>query len=174
MAYALKYNPFIDDMQYVTKNDFLPWSSIPAGVTVTVSEGREMIVTEELVVGGELVVLGQITVLSQTIDDSAGLNTYVGENIQDILDRLFGATESTAISYNVDGSIDYVEGFSVATQVVANRIYRADFTYDAQLYPTAEEYKIYSLTDGTTILKTVTVTYTWSSGNLISTTQVTA
>ena len=173
MAYGLKYNPFIDDLQYVTKNDFLPWAVVPSGTSVEVSANREMILTEELIILGELIVLGTVTLISQSIDDSPSLNTYIGENIQDILDRLYGATESTAVSYNADGTINYVTGYSTANQITANRIYRTDFTYDADLYPATESLKLYSLTDGTTILKTIVVTYTFSSGNLITTTQVT-
>jgi hypothetical protein len=63
VAYGLKYNPFIDDLQWVTKNDFLPWAVVPAGISVEVSANREMILTEELIIDGELIVLGTVTLL---------------------------------------------------------------------------------------------------------------
>lgn len=172
MAYT--FNPFTGNFDTIVKDGFLPYCHIQAGLSVTVPEYRELITTNELEVLGELVVLGTVTLLSQSIDDSADLNTYVGTNVQDILDRIFGATESTAVSYSADGTVNYLTGYSRADQVTANRIYRVDFTYDASLYPATESLKIYSLTDGTTILKTIIVSYTWSSGNLITTTQVTS
>lgn len=173
MAYGLKYNPFIDNLQYVTKNDFLPWATIPVGVSVEISEDREMITTDELEILGELIVKGKLTLLSQTIDDDPERNTIVGNNTQDILDSIYGPTESCSFSYNPDGTIDYVEYFSNATQVTANRIYRIDLTYNADLEPLTETHKHYSTDDGTTILKTITITYTWSSNVLTSKTQVT-
>jgi hypothetical protein len=47
-------------------------------------------------------------------------------------------------------------------------------TYDSEQQPTQELLTIYSKTDGTSVLKTVTVTYTWSSNVLTNKTQVTA
>lgn len=174
MAYAWKYNPLIENFQYVTKNDFLSWSTVPAGTSVEISANREMILTEELIILGELIVLGTVTLISQSLDDSAVYNTYIGKNAQDVLDRLFGATESTAVGYNANGTINYVEGYSSSTQTTANRIYRTDYTYDASLYPATSSLKHYSTDDGTTIIKTIVVTYTWSSGQLTTTTQVTS
>lgn len=175
MAYGLKYNPFVkEELQWVTKNDFLPWAIVPAGVSVEISANREMIVTEEFVVLGELVVLGSLTLLSQSLDDSPSLNTYIGHNTQDVLDRLFGASESTAVSYNGDGTINVVTGYASSSQTTANRLYSCTYTYDASLYPATTTLRHYSTTDGTTVLKTIVVTYTWSSGQLITTTQVTS
>ena len=56
--------------------------------------------------------------------------------------------------------------YSSSTQTTANRIMKTDLTYNTDLNPTTEVTKIYKTTDGTTILKTVTLTYTWTSGVL--------
>jgi hypothetical protein len=93
--------------------------------------------------------------------------------VQDWIDRLYDESESEKPTYNSDGTINYVEFFSSSTQTTENRTFRIDMTYNASLEPLTETLKIYSLLDGTTILKTVTTSYTWSSGVLTNKTQVT-
>lgn len=108
------------------------------------------------------------------LDDSASRNTIVGKNLQQWIDRLFEESESEKPTYNADGTINYVEFFSSSTQTTANRTFRIDMTYNASQEPLTETLSIYSLTDGTTVLKTVTTTYNWSSNVLTNKTQVTA
>jgi len=93
-------------------------------------------------------------------------NTLVGGNLQDFLNRYYGSAESSAPVFAADGTMTSVTYYSSSTQTTANRIMKTDLTYNTDLNPTTEVTKIYKTTDGTTILKTVTLTYTWTSGVL--------
>lgn len=110
---------------------------------------------------------------SVTLDDSASANTIVGDDVQEYVDRFNEPSCAEAPSYNVNGTINYIEYFSSAVEITANRIFRVDLTYDADLQPLTEAWKAYSKADGTTVLKTVTRTYTWTAGQLTNKTQVT-
>lgn len=110
---------------------------------------------------------------ARTTDLSTVYNTVVGANVQEFIDRQWEANESEKPTYNANGTVNYVEFFSTSEQVTANRIFRIDMSYDAEQQPTSEVLKIYSKTDGTSILKTVTVTYTWSNNVLTNKTQAT-
>ena len=107
------------------------------------------------------------------LDDSYLRNTIVGKNLQAWIDRLYEESESEKPNYNSNGTINYVEFFSSSSQVTANRTFRIDMTYNASQEPLTETLYIYSLLDGTTVLKTVTTTYTWASNVLTNKTQVT-
>lgn len=72
-----------------------------------------------------------------------------------------------------DGEIDFVEIFKGATQTTINRRLRVDMTYDSSLNPTVEAWKFYDVSDGTTVLRTITVTHTWSGVDLVSSAEVT-
>lgn len=101
-------------------------------------------------------------------------NTIVGSSVQDYINRFNEPSESQAFTYNGDGTVNFLECFSSATQITANRIFRTDFTYNVDLTPATETLKIYSKTNGTTVLKTVTKTYTWVASQLTTVTQVTS
>lgn len=92
--------------------------------------------------------------------------TTVGTKIQDLIDRLFEEAESTKPTYLSNGEIDTVTFYTSATQVDANRSMKIQMNYDSDLNPTSEVLTIYDLTDGTTVLKTVTRTFTWSDCDL--------
>jgi hypothetical protein len=109
-----------------------------------------------------------------SIDTLAATNSAVGSQLQDFINRLFEESESQAPTYNVNGTINHIEIFTSPTQITANRTSRVDLTYDVDLQPLTEAWKFYSLSNGTTILKTVTITYTWTAGVLTNQTQVTA
>jgi len=53
--------------------------------------------------------------------------------------------------------------YSSDTQIEGNRVAQVDITYDSEEYPITVEYKLYSSTDGTVLIKTVSVAYTWSN-----------
>lgn len=107
-------------------------------------------------------------------NDSASLNTVIGTDVQEVFNRLFEPSESEKPTFAADGTITTLEKFSSATQVTANRTTRIEMTYNSDLNPTQELVKIYDLDDGTTILKTITKTYTWTSGVLTKVETVTA
>lgn len=106
------------------------------------------------------------------INTSPNNNTILGNNLQAFIDRAFENTESQKPTYNADGTLNYLEVFSSSTQVNANRTARIELTY-TNGNPTTEVVKLYSLADGTTVLKTITRTHTWSNNVLTNSTQVT-
>lgn len=65
-----------------------------------------------------------------------------------------------------------IEFFITASQITANRIASIDITYSSN-NPATEVLKIYSASDGTTVVRTITKTYTYSSNNLQTYTEVT-
>lgn len=69
-------------------------------------------------------------------------------------------------SYKYDTTYNptYIEMYNGFTQTTPNRICRVDLTYSGDDL-TVEALKIYSTADGTTVLKTVTMTHTYSSGD---------
>lgn len=72
---------------------------------------------------------------------------------------------STKSTYSGDDDITAYEIFNTNTQVVANRLVRGDFSYtDDNL--TGEVWKIYDTADGTTILRTITITHNYSGDDL--------
>lgn len=72
---------------------------------------------------------------------------------------------SQKITYS-GNDITAVEFFTTASQITANRIARVDMTYSG-VNPATEAWKFYD-TDGTTTLRTVTLTYTFSGIDLIN------
>ncbi len=74
-------------------------------------------------------------------------------------------------SYNVDKTVNYVELYNSNNFITANRIARYDVSYNVNLTPSSETLKIYD-TDGTTILRTFTTTYTYSGVDLVSSSEV--
>ena len=100
-------------------------------------------------------------------------NALVGSDIQAILNKYFGPTNSEKATYLGNGEVDFVEFFSNPSQVVANRVAKVTFTYDGNLNPTGEVLLLYD-TDGTTVLKTVTFTHTFTGTDYTNTTQVTS
>lgn len=118
----------------------------------------------------------QVNPASDTLAGKAfsfeGLSNFLAEKVGDIL----GFTKpdfSDAPNFNGNGTINFVEWFNGPTQITANRRARVDFTYDANLDPVTEVWKYYNPANGTTILRTVTYTYTFTAGVLTKTVEVT-
>ncbi len=105
------------------------------------------------------------------VDIGSGDNILVGATIQDILNKLYGPTNSELPAYLGNGELDYVEFFRSATQTTGNRIAKVAFTYDGSLNPTSEVIQLFDA-DGTTVLKTVTLTHTFVTSEYTKTTQV--
>jgi len=93
-------------------------------------------------------------------DDSTSLNTMVGVNLQDVINDISTPDVSSKPTYNINGELDYIEFFKSATQTTINRRGKATITYDVNLDPATETWELYDV-DGTTVLKTVIVTYTF-------------
>ena len=104
----------------------------------------------------------------------AGLNALsTGSTLQEVLNRLYGPTISQAPVFATDGTLTSVTYYQGPTQTTPNRVAAVNMTYDANLDPATETTILYSYADGTTILKTITRTYTFTSGALTNVTKVT-
>jgi hypothetical protein len=99
------------------------------------------------------------------------VNTLVGSDVQDVLTKLNRPSVSQLPAYS-GSDLASITFYSSASQVVANRIAAVALTYSSG-NPTAETWTIYSDTDGITVLKTYTITNTWSSGTLTNSTSAT-
>lgn len=91
-----------------------------------------------------------------------------------VWNRLFWPTTSQAPIFALDGTLTSVTFYTGPIQIVANRMAKIELTYDIDLNPATETLTLYSLVNGTTILKTVTKTYTFTTGILTKVEQVTA
>lgn len=65
-----------------------------------------------------------------------------------------------------------IEYFTTSTQITTNRIASVDITYSSN-NPATEVLKVYLASNGTTVVRTITKTYTYSGNNLQSYTEVT-
>lgn len=72
-----------------------------------------------------------------------------------------------AITYLANGEVDYIDYFNSNTQITANRVYKTTMAYDGNLNPTSATTVIYN-TNGTTILRTITETYSYSGADISS------
>lgn len=106
-------------------------------------------------------------------DNNVLLNTAIGYNVQDIINDLATPDVSSKPTYLGNGELDYIEFFKGPTQITSNRRAKATITYDVNLDPSNETWLLYD-TDGTTVLKTVVVTYTFVSSDLTKTERVTS
>lgn len=106
-------------------------------------------------------------------DSAVGDNHAVGDNVQEFIDKSCAPTNSQKPTYLGSGEVDFIEIFSSSSQVTANRVVRVDFTYDANLNPTTEVWKHYDTADGTTVLKTFTLTHIWTGADYTKTTSAT-
>lgn len=81
----------------------------------------------------------------------------------DILDFL-PTTKSSVPAFTGDLLTGYTY-YSSDTQTEANRVGHSSITYNGSDQPTSAVYTIYK-NDGTTVLRTITVSYTWSGDDL--------
>lgn len=86
-----------------------------------------------------------------------GLDTYLAEKIGRVLTTKI-PDDSIKVTYNAAGDVETVETFITSTQITTNRLSKTTVAYDVDLNPTSETLEIYD-TDGTTVLRTVTFTY---------------
>ena len=94
-------------------------------------------------------------------DDFFSATTFISKWVQENANYYFGKTNSCKVGYLGNGEIDYYEIYSTPGQAAGDRLARVDVTYDGSLNPTAEAWKFYD-SDGSTILKTVTLTHNWT------------
>lgn len=101
-----------------------------------------------------------------------GLDTHLAEKVGGVL-KFTTPDCSYKPVFLANGELDYLEIFEGSTQTTINRRVRLDMTYDGSLNPTVEAWKVYDPADGTTVLRTITITHTWSGVDLIKSTEVT-
>ncbi len=99
-----------------------------------------------------------------------GLDTHLAEKIGGVL-KFTCPDASQKVTYS-GVNVSNIEMFEGATQTTPNRRVRMDATYSGNDLST-EAWKIYDPADGTTVLRTITLTHTYSSGNYESTSEVT-
>ena len=86
------------------------------------------------------------------------------EHCADILDIL-PLTESAKPTYT-DDLLTKIVYYRSTTQTEVNRVGETDITYDSECLPVTQVTKLYDTTDGTVLLKTVTLTYTTDGTNV--------
>lgn len=86
-----------------------------------------------------------------------------------ILEKLQDGSQKP--TYLVNGDVDYIEFFNSSTQITANRIAKVTLGYTTNNV-TSETWVFYD-TDGTTVLRTITLTHTYSSNDWTNTTEAT-
>jgi len=90
---------------------------------------------------------------------------YLLEKIGRVLKETY-PTHSFKYGYSGD-DISYEEFYITTTQITTNRAMRGDFTYSGDNI-TSEAWKIYD-TDGTTVLRTITLTHTYTGDDVTKT-----
>jgi hypothetical protein len=99
-------------------------------------------------------------------------DVYLAEKLGDVLS--FKKPDfSQKVTYNVNGTINFVEWFIGATQTTPNRRAKSTLVYGSNLFPITETLVIYSTSDGTTVLRTITLTGTYTGADLSSASEAT-
>ena len=96
------------------------------------------------------------------------LDTHLAEKLGDLVG--FKVPNWSLKPTFTGDNLTSVEFFNGATQTTINRRAKADISYNGD-DPTTETWSIYDTSDGTTVLRTITLTHTWSSGDLTKTVQ---
>ena len=94
-----------------------------------------------------------------------GIETYLMEKIGGVIKNTI-PNFSFKMTYS-SNLLTVIEAFNGFTKTTANRIARWGMTYTGHNL-TSEELKIYSLADGTTVLRTITTVYTYSGNDVES------
>jgi len=110
---------------------------------------------------------------SVPIEEGAEDNTGVGETVQEWIDNIFGPDTSQKPTYLANQELDVVTFYKGAVQTVPNRIADATITYDANLDPITEVWRLYDRSNGTTVIKTLTRTQTFVATDLTNSVLVT-
>lgn len=111
--------------------------------------------------------------LAQNVSIDFTLTDKVGNNLQDYIQRYNEGAYSILPAYLLNGEVDTVTYYSSATQINANRIAQVQLSYDSNLNPITETWVYYDKTNGTTVLKTVTRTHTFTNNEYVKTETVT-
>jgi len=99
------------------------------------------------------------------------LGTFLSEKIGGVV-KFTCPDASQKATFLSSKELDFVEFFDGATQTTPNRRVRVDSVYTG-IDLTSEVWKIYDPSDGTTVLRTITHTHTYTGGVYEKTTEVT-
>lgn len=93
-------------------------------------------------------------------------NTVIADDfLSDFLERFGGKDVSSKPEYLGNGDVDKITFYSSGTQITANRVAQAQLSYSSG-EPSTEVWTIYDTADGTTVLKTITYTYTFTGDDI--------
>jgi hypothetical protein len=93
-----------------------------------------------------------------------------GYSIQDLGPNPTLVTQKPVFA--LDGTLTSLTYYQTENQITANRIAEVQMTYDDDLNPVTEVTQIFDLNDGTTVVKTITKTYTFEDGVLTNASEV--
>jgi hypothetical protein len=106
-------------------------------------------------------------------DSVAAETTLVGDNVQEVINLMSLPTASHKPEFLGNGELDKVTIYRTSSQITANRLAVVQLAYDGNLNPTSETWTYYSPLDGTTVIKTIVLTHTFTGVDLTNTTTVT-
>ena len=101
------------------------------------------------------------------------LNTHLAKKIGGLI-RFQMPDGSMKPTFLGNSEIDYVEYFSGVVQTTINRRLKITMSYDMDLNPTKEVWEWFSISNGTTVLETITLTHVWSGVDLTKSEEVTS
>ena len=92
------------------------------------------------------------------------LSTIVGDRLNNVFDRL--APKDGSVSFTFSGIFpSTITAYSSNTQITANRLSQSTFVFSGIL-PSTITTEHYDSSDGTTVIRTVTETFTYSGGKI--------
>lgn len=97
-------------------------------------------------------------------------NAVLGASVQDFINRIYGPTNSEKATYLGNQELDYVEIFNSPSQVTENRRAKIQLAYSSDNV-SSEVVSLYD-TNGTTVLKTITLTHSYTGTDYNTTTTV--
>lgn len=80
---------------------------------------------------------------------------------------------SSKVNYLANGEVDTIEIYEGSNQLAADLRLKISLTYDSVLNPITEVWQIYDPADGTTVLRTITVTNVFDGLDFVSSSEAT-
>lgn len=106
------------------------------------------------------------------LNTNVGQNSLIGETIQETLNREYWPTLSEKVTYS-GYQIISVQFFKTSSQLISGRLAKIDLTYNG-LGQVTQELRRYYDSNGTTVLKTVTITIVWNGWKITKVNRVTS
>lgn len=113
--------------------------------------------------------------LDEDIQLQASTHDIQAADLKAYFDRYANGDLSTKYVFHTtganNGEVNYIEWYDTSTQSAGNLRFKVTLGYDGSLNPTSETWVIYD-DDGSTPLKTVTLTHAWSGVDITTSTKV--